>query len=109
MQCKAACPLYPRKRTYAVQYVMSALGHKRTSPHQRDCDVQSVCANCGHKFNRPAEEPSGANRITRAVYQRLATMPPVMADGRHGTQIESRYLGNSIEPGPPFIPNRLQS
>ena len=27
---KRACPLYPRKRTYAVQLGMSALGHKQT-------------------------------------------------------------------------------
>src|SRR5262245_16837957 len=27
------CPLYPRKQTFAVHQPMSALGHKRTSPH----------------------------------------------------------------------------
>jgi hypothetical protein len=27
------CPLYPQKRTCATQLGMSALGHKRTSPH----------------------------------------------------------------------------
>jgi hypothetical protein len=31
MQCKRACPLYPRERTFAVHSLMSALGQKRTS------------------------------------------------------------------------------
>src|SRR5262249_11425923 len=31
MQRKKACPLYPRKRTCAVQLEMSAMGQKRTS------------------------------------------------------------------------------
>src|SRR5262249_18418505 len=31
LQRKKACPLYPRKRTYAVQLGMSARGQKRTS------------------------------------------------------------------------------
>src|SRR5262245_45133498 len=31
LQCKMACPLYPRKRTCAVQKGMSATGQKRTS------------------------------------------------------------------------------
>jgi hypothetical protein len=31
MQCKTPCPLYPQKRTCAVQLGMSALGQKRTS------------------------------------------------------------------------------
>src|SRR5262245_40841244 len=30
LQCKTACPLYPQKRTYAVQLSMSAMGQKRT-------------------------------------------------------------------------------
>src|SRR5262249_58245584 len=46
--------------------------------------------------------------MTRAVSQRLATMAPVMADGRHGTQIESGYRGNGIEPGLAFDANRLK-
>src|SRR5215813_14852337 len=29
---KRSCPLYPQKRTCAVQWSMSALGQKRTSP-----------------------------------------------------------------------------
>src|SRR5262249_30721477 len=29
---KQSCPLYPRERTCAVHYAMSALGQKRTSP-----------------------------------------------------------------------------
>src|SRR5262249_41003516 len=33
MQCTNPCPLYPRKRTCAVQLGMSAMGQKRTSPH----------------------------------------------------------------------------
>ena len=33
---KTSCPLYPRKRTCAVHQVMSALGHKRTSPQLFD-------------------------------------------------------------------------
>ena len=33
---KGACPLYPRKRTGAVQWSMSALGQKRThAPQQK--------------------------------------------------------------------------
>src|SRR5262249_41535095 len=31
VHCKRACPLYPRKRTWAVPSPMSALGQKRTS------------------------------------------------------------------------------
>src|SRR5262249_34573379 len=31
MQCKRSCPLYPQKRTCALQLEMSALGQKRTS------------------------------------------------------------------------------
>src|SRR5262245_35150116 len=31
LRCKTACPLYPRKRTCALQPGMSAMGHKRTS------------------------------------------------------------------------------
>src|SRR6476659_4984295 len=34
MQCKTACPLYPRKRTCAVQLGMSAKCQKRTSTVQ---------------------------------------------------------------------------
>src|SRR5215472_19230649 len=30
VHCKRPCPLYPRKRTCAVQLEMSALGHKQT-------------------------------------------------------------------------------
>ena len=30
MQRKSSCPLYPQKRTCAVQLEMSAKGHKRT-------------------------------------------------------------------------------
>src|SRR5262249_24129838 len=33
---KGSCPLYPRKRTCAVQLVISALGQKRTSGHSFD-------------------------------------------------------------------------
>src|SRR5262249_43423784 len=35
MQCKRACPLYPRKRTCALQLEMAALGHKRTYATQK--------------------------------------------------------------------------
>jgi hypothetical protein len=46
--------------------------------------------------------------MTRALYQTLATMPPVMADWRHGTQIESGHGGDGIEPGLAFEANRLK-
>src|SRR5262245_1621938 len=36
-------------------------------------------------------------------------MPPVMADGHHGTQIESGHGGNGIEPGLAFDAKRLKS
>src|SRR5262249_57271593 len=35
LQCKKACPLYPRKQTCAVQLDMSALGQKRTHAAQQ--------------------------------------------------------------------------
>ena len=38
-----ACPLYPRKRTYAAHKLMSALGHKRT------CAVQTTVSALGQK------------------------------------------------------------
>jgi hypothetical protein len=38
VHCKTSCPLYPRKRTCAVQLQMSALGQKRTSANTlRSC------------------------------------------------------------------------
>jgi hypothetical protein len=53
MQCKTACPLYPRKRTCAVQLTMSALGQKRTydlfdhlvgaaEKRHRDCEAERL-------------------------------------------------------------------
>src|SRR6476646_10647469 len=36
VRCDRACPLYPRKRTCAVQPVMSALGQERTSTAARN-------------------------------------------------------------------------
>src|SRR5262249_36729997 len=33
--CTKSCPLYPRKRTYAVQQLISAMGQKRTSTSQQ--------------------------------------------------------------------------
>jgi hypothetical protein len=36
VHCKTSCPLYPRKRTCAVQLQMSALGQKRTFRHSLD-------------------------------------------------------------------------
>src|SRR5262249_29311429 len=71
MQCTTACPLYPRKRTCAVQLAMSALGQKRTLPtslnhlvggsHQRrrNCEAQRLGGleiddklDFGRKFHR---------------------------------------------------------
>jgi hypothetical protein len=56
---KGSCPLYPQKRTCAVQLEMSALGHKRTHAVQqaslfdylvgggeqggRHCEAQRLC------------------------------------------------------------------
>jgi hypothetical protein len=36
---KRPCPLYPRKRTCAVQLAMSALGQKRTSETEPICPL----------------------------------------------------------------------
>jgi len=39
MQCTTACPLYTRKRTFAVQLGMFALGQKRTLPYRHETNV----------------------------------------------------------------------
>ena len=65
----------------------------------------------------PANEPPGQgtgrcdifrNRRTRTRYQQLAAMPPVVADGHHGTQIEAGYGRNDNEPGLAFEADRLK-
>src|SRR5262249_58041657 len=79
------------------------------------CIRQAVSAshavrNCRHELNRPAERPGGVIFFcNRCAFSALATMPPVMADGHHGTQIESGYGGNGIEPGLAFDAKRLKS
>src|SRR5262249_20099640 len=35
LHCTSPCPLYPQKRTYAMQLWMSAMGQKRTSPSSK--------------------------------------------------------------------------
>src|SRR5262249_36782951 len=48
MQCNKACPLYPRKRTCAMQRGMSALGQKRTSRRLFNYLVGASMQSCWH-------------------------------------------------------------
>src|SRR5262245_59717806 len=58
MQCKTACPLYPQKRTCAVQLGMSALGQKQTSVRagrraSKSEDARKVLAWCVSRLPWP--------------------------------------------------------
>ena len=44
--CASSCPLYPRKQTCAAQYLMSALGQKRTFRPRRSVDAKPVPEQC---------------------------------------------------------------
>lgn len=50
----------------------------------------------------------GAVTTQALACQRSATMTAVVADGRHGMQIESGYRGDDIDPGPAFDADRLK-
>lgn len=72
--------------------------------------MSEAARNFAHKFIRPAEEPGSVAFFTidRRTLSGLATMPPVVADGHHGTQTESGHCSNGIEPALAFDANRLK-
>ena len=115
---KRSCLLYPRKRTCTVQLEMSAMGQKRTFA-RGDCDVRQALEpdirRSRHATLHTNLSARSRNRAAwhfsqsiDALYQGLPTMPPVVADGHHGTQIESGHGSNGIEPALAFDANRLK-
>ena len=97
---------------------MSALGQKRTFA-KGDCDVRQALEpdirRSRHATLHTNLSARSRNRAAwhfsqsiDALYQGLPTMPPVVADGHHGTQIESGHGSNGIEPALAFDANRLK-
>lgn len=107
-----------QKQTFAVQLTMSAMGQKRTFA-RGDCDVRQALEpdirRSRHATLHTNLSARSRNRAAwhfsqsiDALYQGLPTMPPVVADGHHGTQIESGHGSNGIEPALAFDANRLK-
>ena len=100
---QSLCPLYRQKRTFA----------------KGDCDFRQALEPtsdvAGTQLCTQIYPPGPRNRAAwhfsqsiDALYQGLATMPPVVADGHHGTQIESGDGSDGIEPALAFDANRLK-
>src|SRR5262245_51581281 len=98
---QSLCPLYRQRRTFA----------------KRGCDVRQALepdirrsrhATLHANLSARPEEPGGVAFFTidRRALSGLATMPPVVADGQHGTQIESGHSSNGIEPALAFDANQ---
>jgi hypothetical protein len=60
MQWNSACPLYPRKRTYAVQEAISALGQKRTHAARQNGSLFDQLVGDREKIRRDIEAPGAA-------------------------------------------------
>ena len=109
---------FPRERTCTVQLEMSAMGQKRTFA-RGDCDVRQALepdirrsrhATLHTNLSARSRNQAAWNfsQSIDALYQGLPTMPPVVADGHHGTQIKSGHGSNGIEPALAFDANRLK-